>query len=156
MPSDAERFPVQVKPPTAEPTADDPNRYNLDIYSYDQDQHDLYTATFWTLHLRQVPGQEQVTMNRLLQSGAEALTGEYVGGDSFAEWAEVYDESNPYHCDSGTALHVYYTAAERESAIRTGRALTAIVGINTAVDATVSTAGDWAVQVEILDVEQHA
>lgn len=108
------------------------------------------TATVWTLHLRIKPATVeavQATADRIMATGAECLTGDYIGGDSFAEWCEVYD-GQPWYADYGRALHVFYTAPDLGTAQATGAILGTFAGIAEATDACISTGGDWAEQAE--------
>ncbi|MEO6156507.1 MAG: hypothetical protein ABIQ39_02635 [Ilumatobacteraceae bacterium] len=125
--------------------------------------HDIYTAEVWTLHLRidspvtgddyaDVPLGAVALLNTLISlTGCEALTGHYCGGDSFHQWAEVYEneEDDPGHM--GRALHVYFEAPNLD------RARAVAQGICTALSGVyldphwvcLSTAGDWAEQAEV-------
>lgn len=132
-------------------------------------QHtDLHTATLWTLHL-EVPAS--ITVQRavlaVLTTGAEVLTGDYCGGDSFLEWCESMDDGHPdsqaYRHQRGRALHVYFTSptldrarlAAREilySAVRMHRHLDGGEVLETwlqAQHAGITTAGDWSEYAEI-------
>lgn len=124
---------------------------NITHDPYPQSECDLYTTTTWTLHLRvKTAGAVQRTIDRILRSGAEVLTGDYCGGDSFAEWCEPFANA-AWYAEHGHAVHIYYTAPDLTNAKRIGVELARIVGITEAVNATISTAGDWAEQAEIFE-----
>lgn len=138
--------------------------------SLPDEHHTCDTATIWTLHLRISPTvlatsldeeqplatveEVQVAADRIMATGAEVLTGDYIGGDSFGEWCEVFDGSR--FADSGRALHVYFHAANLAAACRTGAILAAFAGIADASDACISAGGDWAEQAECFPVEATA
>lgn len=123
-----------------------------DTVTQTEDQDDLYTATQWTLHLRvPTPFDVKPTIARVMKTGAECLMGGFLGGDSFAEWCEPYGAQDWYF-EHGVAVHIYFVAHDLERAKRTGKALAAAAGLHSAVDAVISTAGDWAEQAEILHV----
>lgn len=130
-------FPVEHPAPTE------------DVNRLPQTEHHTDTATTWTLHLRLHGDADLVrtTAEQLLATGAEALTGDYLGGDSFAEWCEPYDAWD-WYAEHGRALHAYFTAPNLERAVIAGEALATSVGITSATDACISTAGDWAEQAE--------
>lgn len=128
---------------------------------------DLDGATIWTLHLR-VPLADpdpdfsnlelgdDTNVLRLLRSIltnpsiAPMLTGDAVGGDSFRQWCEVYNEEC-YGVEDGRALHVYYYAPSRASASHTGALIAAHAGSywTNPHHVTSSTGGDWAMQQEV-------
>lgn len=100
---------------------------------------DLYTAQHWTLHLH--TDMPNMLAADFRATGAEVLTGDFVGGDSFRQWCETSDDG-----DNDQALHVYFTASTLEQAVRTAEALCAAVGITSPTAVALSTAGDWAEQ----------
>ena len=115
---------------------------------FPDEQHDLYTATIWTLHLP-VPIEHQ-SPDALGRWAAQIIVADacaapavllpmYCGGDSFVEWAERCDDSLVER-----ALHLYFSAAGWRSAAVAGRQIGASLGITRYA---VSTAGDWAAQV---------
>lgn len=106
-------------------------------YLSDADR-DLYTAQHWTLHLRTVV--PELLAAELRSSGAEVLTGDFVGGDSFRQWCEKPEGYEDL------VLHVYFRAGTLEQATSTAEALCASVGILDPKDAALSTALDWAEQ----------
>lgn len=132
--TDDERFPVRSH-----------RQYEVDD---SEDESCLHTATKWCLHVRvPTPFDVMPTIARVMASGAEALTGEYIGGDSFAEWAEPFG-ARPWYLPEGAAVHLYYISHGLERAVRAGHALAQIAGVDSAYDATISTAYDWAIQAE--------
>src|SRR4051794_16530004 len=110
----------------------DPEDRKYDDWAWPRD-HDLDTAQFWTLHLRVDPAKVDATIEHIMRSGAEILTGDYCGGDSFAEWCEPMEGSD-WYAAHGAAAHVYFSAPTPESASERGRALATLVGIDSAVN----------------------
>lgn len=72
---------------------------------YVEDHNDLYTATQWTMHLK-VPTNISVQdfALKVILTGAEMLTGDYIGGDSFREWGKKSIE------EDDRAIHMYLAA----------------------------------------------
>lgn len=114
----------------------------------------LDTSTLWTVHLR---GPENLSaLNslamRALAQPLDFMTGEFVGGDSFAEWAEPYNDAVATDMNQpGRALHMEFTAPDLDTAKANARILTSLLGetYRNARNVTLSTAGDWAEQAEI-------
>lgn len=119
---------------------------------------DKDTATRWTLHLnvpqtqeyKEVP-VESVSMlaGLIMLTGCEALTGEYIGGDSFWQWAEEYDPEDGR--EMGRALHVTFVADDLDKAGDVAEALCRALG-GIYLDAhyvCFSTGADWAEQSEV-------
>jgi hypothetical protein len=127
---------------------------------------DLYTATIWTLHFRvDPPATVEALADLLLSTGAEFLTGEYIGGDSFREWCEEYEEGvnmmgdfdrAEFSRSYGRALHLDIGADDLPTAIARARVLI-MSAIGRGADeryqdshyVTLSTGGDWAEQSEV-------
>jgi hypothetical protein len=125
--------------------------------------HDIYTAEAWTLHLRidspvpsddydDVPlGAVDLLYTLITLTGCEALTGHYCGGDSFHQWAEVYEPESEDPGHMGRALHVYFDAPNLERARIVAQGIcTALEGVY--LDARwvcMSASGDWAEQAEV-------
>lgn len=133
---------------------------NPDCVDLDRDSKQS-TALFWTLHLRilaggaayvsQCGGQIKALSNDLTQTQPVF---DYTGGDSYAEWAEPYDEDLANETfQPGRALHLYFQADDVAQAIIRARMLCAVSpDFSThlkARNATLSTAGDWADQAEV-------
>lgn len=115
-------------------------------------------ARYFTLHLRCADDLESVQFvaDVLLGTGAEVLTGDYTGGDSFHEWCEPYDrEKGEENGQPGRALHVYLDAGNTEAAITASQELCrrlAARGMTQYLDSvnvTLSLAEDWAEQDEV-------
>lgn len=104
-----------------------------------QVQHDLDTATMWTLHMAVKPDTVAGTAVAVLGLPSERLTGYALGGDSWAQWAEPWPSLSE---DEDMALHVYFVS-RGDDALDTAREFVAAAGV---LDWTVSTAGDWAMQ----------
>ena len=124
-------------------------------------EHDRYSAQNWCLHLRvETPEDVEPLAQKILHSGAEYLTGVYIGGDSFRQWAEPYKPGDPVD-GNGVALHIYYTAPAFPNARIRGGALAKIAYADqfnnfTAMKAgiaqlcCVSVAIDWAESAEVI------
>lgn len=117
----------------------------LDPAYVQDDSDDLHEARFWTLHLcvpvAQTPGE---LAEAVLRTGAESLTGDYVGGDSFTAWCEGY----PHVPDDDQALHVYFRANGYDAATAVARALVDRLGFPSH-EYALSTARDWAIQTPV-------
>lgn len=108
-------------------------------------QDHVATATFWTLHLRAGRGVEQLARD-VLATGCEALTGEWIGGDDWLQWAEPIEPRDPI----APALHLHMEARDGATAVRYAREIVRRVGMpQQANHAVISTAGDWAEQLEV-------
>jgi hypothetical protein len=97
-----------------------PSPFTIDtLIAQQHPEHtDLDTATLWTLHLEIPSGVDPLAAAKaVLSTGAEVLTGEYCGGDSFLEWCESMDDdrfpdSQAYRASRGRALHLHFRAPD--------------------------------------------
>lgn len=114
--------------------------------AYTDGHDDLHTARYWTMHLRVPDGETPVTVaQRVLWTGAECLTGDYVGGDSFVQWCESRRDDEP------AALHVYLQAPTLADAQAAVRAMSARIGVDylLGMNVALSTGRDWAEQAPV-------
>ena len=115
---------------------------------------DLSTAQTWTLHLRISSAVSVHECAERIMTLSDGMVFDYAGGDSFAEWAERYDELAAVSTDQpGRALHLYFEATDLTDATLIARTLGALSNdLPThlrALNATLSAAGDWAEQAEV-------
>jgi len=82
-----------------------------DHYENQDHQHDIYTATVWTLHLNVHPEAREAVLERVSQ--LPEATGEYTYGDSWREWGEETADDDDRH------MCIYFTA-EPKQAYRVG------------------------------------
>ena len=137
MTTNTDRFPVQVG-------------HGLDALP--DNEHHVSTTKHWTVHLRCDNGLGSPATNAglIVQSGLDGLTGHMVGGDSFAEWCEPYnDATSDSMGQPGRALHVFFTTpdADVDQAWVLAQAIAGVIGTHQPENWALSTAGDWAEQV---------
>lgn len=136
----------------------------LDPPLVDHDRDDsVLTAWTWTLHVR-VPSDYSVLgfieyVRRqvdpaicLLPIDEDNHRPAMIGGDSFTEWGEAFDPNRKG--GDHRALHLYVTAPDPTCAVGVGVAFMALTGLGL-TDVALSTAGDWAEQVEMPAVLGH-
>lgn len=108
---------------------------------------DLHDARYWALHLPATDlDNVRALADRFLRTGAENLTGDWCGGDSYSTWGEACVDP-----DDSPHLAVYYKSTYegcyRDAAILMQRAGLLIPALPIKGQFVVSTALDWAMQV---------
>lgn len=122
-----------------------PDRFPLATFSHldpvylTESDHDLTTATHWTLHLPAANRDEAAITARRLLTAPHFTAGDYCGGDSWEAWAE------PATPNQDVAVHVYFVAPDLFTARSQARLMADSVGT---MKVALSTAGDWAEQVD--------
>jgi hypothetical protein len=141
-----------------------------DAYEKDPAQDDIDTATIWTLHLR-VESRKQAgqiidacEQKRWASSPLFGLlTGEYVEPHDWAEWGERPGKQRSLEDDSKweekpMCLSLYFTASTPSWAAHYGQmlAIRLLGAVASESNFVVSTAGDWAEQLDKHGVSIHA